>query len=166
MFCLSTSSRGRYPHTVLGVKPCTSSPHAVLGPSDFWDSGICPPPVRECRCPQHLQRTPTVDDAALGEGARLPHRLQMRNECIYSLACHPAAGGRGITLATMKRRASLGSRRWLTHWHTSGVHHATAEVLVLHRPCRVFLKPRTSAAGKLRYRTTGVIVAAASRSLL
>lgn len=70
-----------------------------------------------------LPRIQTVS----GEGAyllALPHSVQMKTESIYSLACHPAASGRGITLATLNRRASLRTRRWSagdshTHTHTS-----------------------------------------------
>lgn len=42
---------------------------------------------------------------------------QMKAECIYSAACHPAASGRGITLATMNRRGLIQKQalaRWLT----------------------------------------------------
>lgn len=76
-----------------------------------------------------------VDDAAFGAGAYLsctPHSLQMKAECIYSPACHPAASGRGITLATMNKRGLIQKQALaclVTHCHTSRVHHTiTAEV--------------------------------------
>lgn len=71
-----------------------------------------------------LQAVPEVGARLLA----LPHSLQMKTESIYSPACHPAASGRGITLATLNRRASLRTRRWsagdshtLSHTHTSSL---------------------------------------------
>lgn len=77
-----------------------------------------------------------VDDAAVGRGAYLSRSLalptlsvQMKAECIYSPACHPAASGRGITLATMNKRDLIQKQalaRWVTHCHTGRVHHTFA----------------------------------------
>lgn len=76
----------------------------------------------------------------LGAGAYLsctpPLSLQMKAECIYSPACHPAASGRGITLAMMNKQGLIQKQALahpVTHSRTSRVHHAiTAEVF-----CRV-----------------------------
>lgn len=83
----------------------------------------------------------TVHDAAVGAGAYLsctPRPLRTKAECIYSPACHPAASGRGITLATMNKQGLIEKPSLaclVTHWHTSRVHHTiTAEVF-----CSVFL---------------------------
>lgn len=81
-----------------------------------------------------------VDDAAVGTGAYLSRSLalltlspspspQMKAECIYSPACHPAASGRGITLATMNKRGLIQKQalaRWVTHCHTGRVRHSIA----------------------------------------
>lgn len=72
----------------------------------------------------------------LGAGAYLsctpPLSLQMKAECIYSPACHPAASGRGITLAMMNKQGLIQKQALahpVTHSRTSRVHHAiTAEV--------------------------------------
>lgn len=51
----------------------------------------------------------------------LSRSLQMKAECIYSPACHPAASGRGITLATMNKWGLIQKQalaRSVTHCHT------------------------------------------------
>lgn len=90
-----------------------------------------------------LDNTQAVDDAAFEAGAclSLPCSIQMKTECIYSPVCHPAANGRGITLATTNKQGLIQKQALtclVTHRHTCRVDHTIAdEVFLLCAP--VFL---------------------------